>query len=205
LVPSSSSRPPFGIHGRFVSTSAFVLSYPAMPWTDGLARALLGLGGTFTKIGAPALLHEIAHPRLRPIVGTMYYGFYYTGSLTSACLCSEPSPFTSLSHFRLTLPSVAGLHISGSWSWRLPVIFQMLGPVIVLAISIRVPESPRVRAAHACLSGTDAEPCHSGLSRRDATMRLLLSWRNFTPMVRKMTLWFSGSTLRSSLHCTRRP
>lgn len=176
-----------------------LLLNPARAPIDGLARALLGLGGTFTKIGAPALLHEIAHPRLRPIVGTMYYGFYYTGSLTSACLCSEPSVVTySVSQtIWLISPSVAGLHINGSWGWRLPVIFQMLGPIIVLAISIKAPESPRVRAARGSLRGADADPDDSGSSRRVATMRRLPSWPTFTPTVRKMILWFSGSTPRS--------
>ena len=68
------------------------------------ARTLIGLGGTLTKVAAPALLHELAHPRLRGTLGVMYYGlsrlykppsfnsypgFYYTGSLTSACMCSQ--------------------------------------------------------------------------------------------------------------------
>lgn len=42
-----------------------------------------------TKVAAPILLQESAHPRLRSPMGTMYYGFYYTGSLTSAIMCSE--------------------------------------------------------------------------------------------------------------------
>lgn len=36
-------------------------------------RILLGSGGAITKVGAPALLHEIAHPRLRGIIGGCYY------------------------------------------------------------------------------------------------------------------------------------
>ena len=36
-------------------------------------RVLLGTGGAITKVGAPALLHEIAHPRLRGIIGGCYY------------------------------------------------------------------------------------------------------------------------------------
>ncbi len=40
-----------------------------------------------TKVAAPALLQETAHPRLRSVMGTMYYGFYYVGSLLSSILC----------------------------------------------------------------------------------------------------------------------
>lgn len=32
-------------------------------------RVILGSGGAITKVGAPAMLHEIAHPRLRGILG----------------------------------------------------------------------------------------------------------------------------------------
>ncbi|WWC64939.1 uncharacterized protein I303_107553 [Kwoniella dejecticola CBS 10117] len=88
-------------------------------------RVILGSGGALTKVGAPSLLQEIAHPRLRPSMAGLYYGFYYTGSLTSACLC------------------IAGLYIPGNWGWRFPAIVQILGPSIVLAITVTAPESPR--------------------------------------------------------------
>jgi hypothetical protein len=53
------------------------------------ARLIVGAGGTITKIAAPALTQELAHPRLRSVLGTMYYCFYYVGAITSSCLCSE--------------------------------------------------------------------------------------------------------------------
>jgi hypothetical protein len=48
---------------------------------------ILGIGGTITKVAAPALLQEIAHPRLRSVLASLYYGTYYVGSTTSAWLC----------------------------------------------------------------------------------------------------------------------
>ena len=93
--------------------------------TDAPARVILGAGGSMTKVAAPALLQETAHPRLRSPLSTMYYGFYYTGSFTSALLC------------------IIGLHIQGEWGWRLPCIFQIIGPVIVMSIIATAPESPR--------------------------------------------------------------
>jgi MFS family permease len=89
------------------------------------ARAIIGAGGSITKVAAPALLQEAAHPRLRSPMGTMYYGFYYTGSLTSAIMC------------------IIGLYIKGDWGWRLPCIFQIVGPIAVLSILVTAPESPR--------------------------------------------------------------
>lgn len=53
------------------------------------ARVVLGIGGSITKVGAPPLLQETAHPRLRANLGHMYYGFYYVGSLFSAICCSQ--------------------------------------------------------------------------------------------------------------------
>lgn len=35
------------------------------------ARVIVGIGGGITKVAAPALLHEIAHPRLRATFGTL--------------------------------------------------------------------------------------------------------------------------------------
>lgn len=88
-------------------------------------RVILGIGGTITKVAAPALLQEIAHPRLRSVLACLYYGTYYVGSTTSAWLC------------------VAGLYIDGDWDWRFPCMFQIFGPLVVLSITCTAPESPR--------------------------------------------------------------
>lgn len=52
-----------------------------------LGRALMGAGGGIAKVAAPALIQEIAHPRLRPMIAACYYPFFYFGSLLSALLC----------------------------------------------------------------------------------------------------------------------
>jgi MFS family permease len=38
---------------------------------------------------------------------------------------------------------IIGLYIKGDWGWRLPCIFQIVGPIAVLSILITAPESPR--------------------------------------------------------------
>jgi len=50
---------------------------------------IVGIGGGITKVAAPALLHELAHPRLRATMGTMYYGFYHFGGAVSGVMCSR--------------------------------------------------------------------------------------------------------------------
>ncbi|KAH8879272.1 hexose transporter protein [Thozetella sp. PMI_491] len=90
-----------------------------------VSRVVIGIGGSITKIGAPTLLQESAHPRLRSPLGHMYYGVYFLGALVSAIMC------------------IIGLYIPGEWGWRLPCMVQIIGPLIVLAILIKAPESPR--------------------------------------------------------------
>lgn len=50
-------------------------------------RAIIGGGGGLAKVAAPALIQEIAHPRLRPMLASCYYPFFYFGALLSALLC----------------------------------------------------------------------------------------------------------------------
>ncbi|KAH1593442.1 hypothetical protein KXX34_003064 [Aspergillus fumigatus] len=92
-------------------------------WVAG--RAIIGGGGGLAKVAAPALIQEIAHPRLRPMLASCYYPFFYFGALLSALLC------------------FAALYIPGDWSWRTPSIVQVVGPLFVLATLKSCPESPR--------------------------------------------------------------
>lgn len=89
------------------------------------ARWIIGAGGGLTKVAAPALLHEIAHPRLRATLGATYYAFAYVGGVFAAWIC------------------FGGLYINSSWSWKFPTIFQLAGPVVVIILLFDIPESPR--------------------------------------------------------------
>ncbi|KAF9266952.1 general substrate transporter [Marasmius fiardii PR-910] len=108
--------------GALLLTAAYRLECILISY---LGRVIMGSGGGIVKVAAPALLQEIAHPRLRPVLGAMYYGFFFTGSITSSWMC------------------VAGLYIKGEWGWRFPAILQVVGPVLVTALTITSPESPR--------------------------------------------------------------
>jgi MFS family permease len=89
-------------------------------------RAILGGAGGFAKVAAVTLIQEVAHPRLRPLCAAIYYSIYYTGSITAAWLC------------------FGTLHMANTdWSWRLPSLFQIFGPILVLALTCTMPESPR--------------------------------------------------------------
>ncbi|XHF96667.1 hypothetical protein AWENTII_000287 [Aspergillus wentii] len=90
-----------------------------------VSRIVMGIGGGLTKTSAPVLLQEIAHPRLRPALSTMYYGCYYIGSLISAIMC------------------IIGLNVPNNWGWRFPCLLAFVGPAAVILILLGGPESPR--------------------------------------------------------------
>ena len=95
------------------------------------------------QVGAPVLIQEIAHPRLRPILGSCYQAFAYIGTLVAAWMCCELVCLLQIrtaTHF-----IVAGLYVPGDWSWRFPSVLQIIGPIVVIAVTWHCPESPRVR------------------------------------------------------------
>lgn len=109
------------------------------------SRWIIGAGGGITKVCAPALLHEISHPRLRAQAGATYYAFAYVGGVFAAWIC------------------FGGLYISSSWSWRFPTLFQLAGPVVVIGMLFDMPESPRWLMKH----GRDEE-AHRVLAKHHA-------------------------------------
>ncbi|UKZ91446.1 uncharacterized protein TrAFT101_006424 [Trichoderma asperellum] len=109
---------------------------PAM-WVTG--RGIIGAGSGIAKVAAPALIQEIAHPRLRPMIASCYYPCFYFGSLLSALLC------------------FAGLYIPGNWSWRTPSIAQVVGPSLWLVYQNRLTEAAAVLSKHHA-NGVDDDP-----------------------------------------------
>jgi MFS family permease len=56
-------------------------------WVGG--RAIIGSGVGIVKVGAPVLIQEIAHPRLRATLGSCYQGFAYVGGIVASFMCCE--------------------------------------------------------------------------------------------------------------------
>ncbi|KAM0749668.1 putative lactose permease [Meredithblackwellia eburnea MCA 4105] len=90
------------------------------------ARVLLGVGTAAGQIAGSSLIHEIAHPRIRPFCGSFLQPTYYVGSIMSSWLCF-------------------GMVYIGksSWAWRAPLLAQGVGPLILLIGTYWVPQSPR--------------------------------------------------------------
>lgn len=72
-----------------LSVPLWCLWYYVLKLESCSGRAIIGGGGGLAKVAAPALIQEIAHPRLRPMLASCYYPFFYFGALLSALLCCE--------------------------------------------------------------------------------------------------------------------
>ena len=52
-------------------------------------RAVMGAGTACGMTVAPSLLQEIAHPRYRAQIGSMYSAIFYVASIVSSWCCCE--------------------------------------------------------------------------------------------------------------------
>ncbi|GMK56157.1 hypothetical protein CspeluHIS016_0212130 [Cutaneotrichosporon spelunceum] len=95
-----------------------------------IGRGVIGFGGGMAKVAAPALIQEIAHPRLRPMLAACYWSFFHFGAILAAFM------------------TFAGLYIEGDWSWRMPSMIQVIGPGTVFGVGFFLPESPRWLVKH---------------------------------------------------------
>ncbi|EXJ94890.1 hypothetical protein A1O1_00008 [Capronia coronata CBS 617.96] len=91
-----------------------------------VGRLLIGMGISFTCIAGPALLFELAHPRMRGTITSSFNVLWYLGSIIAAWTCFGTG------------------HMLTSWSWRIPSIIQGLPSLFVaLSVVFGLPESPR--------------------------------------------------------------
>ena len=74
-----------------------------------LGRIVLGMGFPFTTVGALAIVGELAHPKERPILTSLFTASGFVGAIAAA---------------GCTLGTFA---MDNSWSWRIPSALQ-LGP-----------------------------------------------------------------------------
>ncbi|KAK9357454.1 general substrate transporter [Lipomyces starkeyi] len=94
-------------------------------WAFFGTRIMMGVGLGFAQTAAPPLTTEVAHPRHRGAVTTIFQAIYYWGAIVSAAVI------------------LGTLHVYNSWSWRVPCLLQALFPGIQLLGLAIIPESPR--------------------------------------------------------------
>lgn len=105
--------------------AAIIQAFTSGPWAFLGTKIMLGIGLGFAQTSAPPLTTEIAHPRHRANVTNLFQAIWFWGAILSAVV------------------TIGTLHMSGSWSWRLPVLFQGFFPALQLVGLLVIPESPR--------------------------------------------------------------
>ncbi|KAJ8087128.1 hypothetical protein PM082_005956 [Marasmius tenuissimus] len=88
-------------------------------------RVILGATNFLMIAACACLIIELLHPRLRGIFSALMMSSLKLGQIVGAWV-----PFATLSW-------------KSDWSWRLPLLLQALGPVILLPFMPFCPESPR--------------------------------------------------------------
>lgn len=71
-----------------------------------MARWILGFGIPFCIIAGSSLMGELAHPKERPIMTSLFNALYFVGALVAAGI------------------NFATQEIGNDWAWRLPSLLQ---------------------------------------------------------------------------------
>jgi MFS family permease len=71
-----------------------------------MARIILGFGIPFAIVGASSLIGELAHPRERPILTSLFNVSWFVGAIVAAGI--------NLGTFKM----------NSNWSWRIPSYLQ---------------------------------------------------------------------------------
>lgn len=131
LVPAGYTSDAFGRKICLaIGTLVMIIASIVQALTSGpraflATKLILGAGIAFVLIPAPALTSEVAHPRTRGIVSACFQTAFYWGAIVSAAA------------------TLGGLYISSSWAWRMPIMLQILFPVLQIVGLCLIPESPR--------------------------------------------------------------
>jgi len=111
-----------------VSTSSCILAQVLIKNKVGMyiiARMLLGVGILFAIISGSALIGELAFPKERPVLTSLFNASYFIGSIVAAAI------------------AIRTTSIDGDWSWRLPSLLQICPSLLQICTVFLLPESPR--------------------------------------------------------------
>jgi len=112
--------------GSTIMLVAVALQTAAQNWGMFIgARFLIGFGVTFAANAAPMLVTEIAYPRYRASLTSLYNSLWYSGNIIA------------------TWSTFGTKFINSNWAWRIPSLLQGLAPIFQFFLIWGVPESPR--------------------------------------------------------------
>ena len=86
---------------------------------------VLGFGIPTCIVSGSALIGELAFPKERPLLTSLFNVSYFVGQIIAAGICFGTN------------------NIASNWGWRLPSILQMCPSLIQMSFVFLIPESPR--------------------------------------------------------------
>lgn len=95
-----------------------------------IARILLGIGIVFCIISGAGLIAELAHPKERPVLTSLFNASWFIGSIIACAI------------------SLATVEIKGDWAWRIPSLLQITPSLLQICTVFLLPESPRYLLSH---------------------------------------------------------
>ncbi|KAF1993458.1 hexose transporter-like protein [Amniculicola lignicola CBS 123094] len=90
-----------------------------------IARWFLGFGIPYCIIAGSSLMGELAYPKERPIMTSLFNALYFVGALTAAGI------------------SFGTQNIKSDWAWRIPSMLQACPSLLQIVFIFMIPESPR--------------------------------------------------------------
>ncbi|KAL8366513.1 hypothetical protein RB595_005011 [Gaeumannomyces hyphopodioides] len=90
-----------------------------------VARLLLGVGIVFAIISGASMIGELAYPKERPVLTSLFNASYYIGAIVASAIAIET------------------VNIQSDWAWRVPSLLQICPSVLQIATVWFLPESPR--------------------------------------------------------------
>ncbi|KAK9777232.1 putative General substrate transporter [Seiridium cardinale] len=90
-----------------------------------IARLILGFGIPTCIVSASALIGELAYPKERPVMTSLFNVSYFPGQILAAAICFGTN------------------NIPNDWGWRIPSLLQMCPSLLQIAFVFFIPESPR--------------------------------------------------------------
>jgi MFS family permease len=90
-----------------------------------IARGIIGFGLPYAIVAGSSLIGELAYPKERPVMTSMFNAAYFVGAIVAACV------------------TFGTTHIPSEWSWRIPSLLQMAPSLLQVMFIFFLPESPR--------------------------------------------------------------
>jgi len=90
-----------------------------------VARMILGFGIPTCIVSGSSLIGELAYPKERPILTSLFNVAYFVGQIVAAAICFGTNG------------------IKSDWAWRIPSLLQICPSLLQVAFVMFLPESPR--------------------------------------------------------------